>query len=781
MSNLLDKSSILLTPTAYDNGKILSVKPAPSLSSELMPSTATIANLGGGSITQITENIYSSTSDGTSGSAVRPKFDFNTTSGKIYKLVITPIGTITGTINFDFYDGSTYLFQDYDFTTIKEITFKDNGTVFGAFNGQLAYSISNFKVSVKEEIDGDFDFTRNSSATRVNSQGLIEDMQILSSNLVSNGDFSQEGSELVTNGDFATDSDWNKINSTVSGGTGNLDGDGQTSLLYQNILTNGKTYKVTFTVSDYNSLGEARIIESSGSAIYTITSNGTFTFTFTHSDADGNFLFRARTGAIFSVDNVSVKEVGQNWTLGTGWSIGANKAVFSDTISPANIRTSSTVFTANKKYQIKLTVADLTSGTAFFALGDGAANNLANYANYANGEHTFNVTAPIGQELRIYSTTSSGSSYSITNITILEITDDTNLPRIDYTGGVGHWLFEPSSTNLLTYSEDFATGWTKFYLTLTAESTTSPDGSLTGTKVQITNDNTAGLLTNNIAITSGLTYTQTVYAKAGTYGYLHMTGSTGFNSSRYQSYDLVNGVLINGSGGIESSIENVGNGWYRCTYTDVSILSASGRIVIGVSNNSGRLGGSGLISGDNIYLWGAQLEVGSFSTSYIPTTTTQVTRLQDAATGAGSSDLINSTEGVLYAETSALTYPTTPNNWMTITDGTAANSVGILFEGNSVVGRIEVGGVTQAFISVNIDYSNFIKVAFKYKENNFSFWVNGVKIGADASGVTFPLNTLNSLQFTYGAGSNKWTGKTKCLAVFKEALTDAELTCLTTI
>ena len=176
MSNLLDKSSILLTPTAYENGKILSVKPAPSLSSELMPSTATIANLGGGSITQITENIYSSTSDGTSGSAVRPKFDFNTTSGKIYKLVITPIGTITGTINFDFYDGSTYLFQDYDFTTIKEITFTDNGTVFGAFNGQLAYSISNFKISVKEEIDGDFDFTRNSSATRVNSQGLIEDI-----------------------------------------------------------------------------------------------------------------------------------------------------------------------------------------------------------------------------------------------------------------------------------------------------------------------------------------------------------------------------------------------------------------------------------------------------------------------------------------------------------------------------------------------------------------------------------------------------------------------------
>ena len=50
---------------------------------------------------------------------------------------------------------------------------------------------------------GDFDFTRNSSATRVNSQGLVEDVQILSSNLVQNGDFSQIGSEEVTNGNFS--------------------------------------------------------------------------------------------------------------------------------------------------------------------------------------------------------------------------------------------------------------------------------------------------------------------------------------------------------------------------------------------------------------------------------------------------------------------------------------------------------------------------------------------------------------------------------------------------
>ena len=40
---------------------------------------------------------------------------------------------------------------------------------------------------------GDFDFSRNSAATRVNAQGLVENVQILSSNLVQNGDFSGGG------------------------------------------------------------------------------------------------------------------------------------------------------------------------------------------------------------------------------------------------------------------------------------------------------------------------------------------------------------------------------------------------------------------------------------------------------------------------------------------------------------------------------------------------------------------------------------------------------------
>jgi hypothetical protein len=117
---------------------------------ELVPSVATIVNAGGGTITQISGNSYSSTSDGTSGSSIRPKFDFATTAGTTYKLLITPTGAITGTVNFDFYDGASYLFQNYDFTTDKDIYFTDNGTVFAAFDGVNAYSIAGFTISITE-------------------------------------------------------------------------------------------------------------------------------------------------------------------------------------------------------------------------------------------------------------------------------------------------------------------------------------------------------------------------------------------------------------------------------------------------------------------------------------------------------------------------------------------------------------------------------------------------------------------------------------------------------
>ena len=146
-----------------------------------------------------------------------------------------------------------------------------------------------------DTIATDFTFARGSEATYVDAQGLIQSTNEL-------------GPELITNGDFATDTAWGKVNATISGGTGNLNGTGVTSMLYQDVLTNGSTYKATFTISNYNSIGNSDIINAGGAPIYVINSNGTFTITFTHTNASGNIYWRARNSAIFSIDNVSVKE-----------------------------------------------------------------------------------------------------------------------------------------------------------------------------------------------------------------------------------------------------------------------------------------------------------------------------------------------------------------------------------------------------------------------------------------------------------------------------------------
>jgi len=139
-----------------------------------------------------------------------------------------------------------------------------------------------------------FKFDRASAATRVNKEGLIEQV----------GYF---GPELVTNGNFATDSDWSKgTNCTIENGkakyTNSPSGQGFTQ---SNFLTIGKTYKITFTVSDF-SLGSVKIRYPFNSS-NTITSNGTYT---EYGVATSDDLFFQNVGTTtLSIDNVSVVEV----------------------------------------------------------------------------------------------------------------------------------------------------------------------------------------------------------------------------------------------------------------------------------------------------------------------------------------------------------------------------------------------------------------------------------------------------------------------------------------
>ena len=93
-----------------------------------------------------------------------------------------------------------------------------------------------------------------------------------------------------------------------------------------------------------------------------------------------------------------------------------------------------------------------------------------------------------------------------------------------------------------------------------------------------------------------------------------------------------------------------------------------------------------------------------------------------------------------------------------------------------------LNNITQVAISFTLsDATDFNKIAIKYKQNDFSLFVNGTKVGVDVSGNTFLINTLNKLSFSRGDGAVKFYGKNKAIAVYKTALTDEKLIELTTI
>ena len=177
---------------------------------------------------------------------------------------------------------------------------------------------------------------------------------------------------------------------------------------------------------------------------------------------------------------------------------------------------------------------------------------------------------------------------------------------------------------------------------------------------------------------------------------------------------------------------------------------------------------------------GFQLEQGSYATSYIPTQGSAVTRVADVCNNAGNDQVINSTEGVLYAEISALTSGGL-SRAISINDGTTSNRINLFFPSNltDVVGRVNSQGNLSADMTYNnITQTLYNKIAVKWKINDFSLWVNGVEVATDSSGAV-PIG-LSEISFN-NASTTLFLGNTKDLRIYNTALTDAELQALTTI
>jgi hypothetical protein len=321
-----------------------------------------------------------------------------------------------------------------------------------------------------------------------------------------------------------------------------------------------------------------------------------------------------------------------------------------------------------------------------------------------------------------------------------------NIPRLDYytsngTPGCPGLLVEASGTNVLSYSEEFTNAaWVKGNMTVSTGTTAefiAPDGTTNADKIIATTASGVAHSVQRTGLTSAA-YTFSVFAKAGEEPVISLWLRS--NAVRAE-FNLVSGTISNITV-TSARIENYGNGWYRCSVYD----STAGTTASVYGRGGGVYTGNGV---DGFYLWGAQLETGSFATSYIPTTTAQRTRNADVISASGGvSGSIGQTEGSIYVEVDIQKLlGTTQRAFIDI--GQTNNRL-FLGYGNGITNQIRF--LLQTSDGGLVDFQSaatttgIIRIAVGYKNNDSAMYVNGVSVSPISNGsFTATLTTLSNI------------------------------------
>jgi hypothetical protein len=408
------------------------------------------------------------------------------------------------------------------------------------------------------------------------------------------------------------------------------------------------------------------------------------------------------------------------------------------------------------------------SGYYEFNLLD-ASGNTSYTGDGTSGVYLWGAQAEQRDSLSSYTATSGGA---ITKYQPALQTAGNNVARFDHNPTTGEslgLLIEESRTNVATYSEEFDNGsWSTTRATISGNEILAPDGTLTADKLIQENGNTsAGAFYKSFALTLNQDYTTSIYAKAEYYDYIiirHQQGDT------KTWFNVSNGTIGTSHANHTASIEDVGNGWYRCAVT-LSMPTSTGvnwTFYLAENDNTQTVtAGTGF---NGVYFWGVQIEQGSFPTSYIKTTGSQVTRSDDDAVmnNIDTSDWYKFSGYSFYAEGNfnsgfntdagtrgilgATQNGDTQNRLIVGYNNTDNVSFQSRYAGTSTVTSKAVNGST-------IDDS-FIKVAISLDFNNFLTSVNG----ATGSSTTNLPSLPNLTELTFG----RWTTTTQLNGCIKK-------------
>jgi hypothetical protein len=494
--------------------------------------------------------------------------------------------------------------------------------------------------------DGDLTFTRASSATRVNSDGLIESPR---TNLV-------RYSEQFDNGT------WTKVATTITSNTTNAPNGTLTAdkLVSTSVSSSHSVYQ------NLGSVGDTRVIScfvKKAEYRYVTLQYGTAATRF---DFD-TLTFSGGTSNTYTDE-------------GNGW-----------------YRISS-LLTATINARVTITIPNNSGDISY--VGDDVS-----------GTFIWGAQAETGSTATEYIPTTTTARTTFAGIT-QDGTSASNVPRLDYSqGSCPALLLEPQRTNLFYPSDDFS-GGSQNLITLTANTTDTldPSGQNTADKFVVTTSggDAFNRIGRSIAIQN---FSFSVYLKA----------TAGQKFQLFLARDSYAQV-------IDTNVLTTGE-WQRVVVSG-SFSTTSTNVVLGFE--------FGYTSDDSVanqiyYLWGAQLEAGSYATSYIPTTSATVTRLADACFKYSISSLIGQTEGVLFfefdykkAEINTSLFNTSLNN--------NDNIYLLALSDFKLRMYVTVGGVNQVTITTStIPSEGRHKVALAYKENDCAFYLDGVQVGVNTS------------------------------------------------
>ena len=325
-----------------------------------------------------------------------------------------------------------------------------------------------------------------------------------------------------------------------------------------------------------------------------------------------------------------------------------------------------------------------------------------------------------------------------------------NVPRLDYSdGGCPSLLLEPTTLNLVPDSENFSNSSWVGGGNITVESGyLAPDGSNNACKVS----GSGGALNTSIGLLQSTTrsiYARTVsgVGKISLLSYFGNSNNLFDITEEWQRFE------------VSTSISTGVNSFYAVDFRSLSATLSE------------------------VIIWGANATNDqSYATSYIKNegTSAGITRSADTANGAGDASTFNDSEGVLFAEISALASVDTNRRRFSISNG--GNTERLLLSYSATTNSIQAFLIANSAVQFDFNYTlsnstELNKIVLKYKANDFALWVNGIEVLTDTNGIV--ASGLSTLNFNEGGGGEPFYGNVKQIQYFDSALNDSDLETLT--